>query len=241
MAFAKWPSTVTCHSIDSLNQCRVISRNHKWKVNKMQTRYRVSYTFTTLPDLGLIAFIQAVITCLTGNAAFTSLAALLADLTTALTAFEAAVAAMELNSNTTLTAQRDEARETLLDTARKTGAAVQSIALNSLSTLLSSGFTNVVPPSAQTQLDAPTVLSVANYGTTKVLMRLTPIANAKTYESRLSLDGGVTWVSGGITTQARSIILGSLTPGKVYMIQARAIGGSTGFSDWSTSVTIMAT
>jgi hypothetical protein len=207
----------------------------------MKARYRVSYSFTTLSDLGLIAFIQAVITCLTGNAAFTSLAALLAELTTALTAFEAAVAAMALNSNAMLTAQRDEARVTLLDVARKTGAAVQSIALNSLSTLLSSGFTNVTPPSASTQLVAPTILSVANYGTTKILMRLTAITNAKTYESRLSLDGGVTWVSGGISTQARSIILDSLTPGKVYMIQARAIGGSTGFSDWSTSVTIMAT
>jgi hypothetical protein len=42
-------------------------------------------------------------------------------------------------------------------------------------------------------------------------------------------------------SQSSRIILGSLTPGKVYMIQARAIGGSTGFSDWSTSVTIMAT
>jgi hypothetical protein len=207
----------------------------------MKTRYRVSYSFAALPDLGLIAFIQAVITCLTGNPAFTTLAALLADLTTALTAFETAVAAMAQTSSSLLTAQRDEARVTLLDTARKTGAAVQSIALNSLSTLLSSGFTNVISPSGQTQLDTPTILSVTNYGTTQVLMRLTPITNAKSYESRLSLDNGVTWTSGGISTQARSIILGSLTPGKTYMIQSRAIGGSTGQSDWSTPVTIMAT
>jgi hypothetical protein len=207
----------------------------------MKTRYRVSYSFTSLSDLGLIAFIQAVITCLTGNPAYTTLTALLADLTTALAAFEAAVTAMAQNSSSLLTAQRDETRVALLDVARKTGAAVQSIALNSLSTLLSSGFTNVVPPSASTQLGTPIILSVANYGTTRVLMRLTPITNAKSYESRLSLDNGVTWTSGGISTQARRIILDSLTPTKVYMIQSRAIGGSTGQSDWSTPVTIMAT
>ena len=206
----------------------------------MKTRYRVSYAFTTLPDLGLIAFIQTVITCLTGNPAFTTLTALLADLTTALTAFEAAVAAMAQNSSLLLTAQRDEARVTLLDAARKTGAAVQSIALNSLSTLLSSGFTNVIPPSAQTQLDAPTILSLNNYGTTKALMRVTPITNARSYESRLSSDNGATWVSGGISTQARSIVLGSLVPGTAYLIEVRAIGGSTGQSDWSLSAPIRA-
>jgi hypothetical protein len=32
---------------------------------------------------------------------------------------------------------------------------------------------------------------------------------------------------------ARKIILTSLTPGTVYNVQARAIGGSTGYSDWS--------
>ena len=72
-------------------------------------------------------------------------------------------------------------------------------------------------------------------------MRLTPIDNARTYETRLSADGGKTWVSGGISPQARRIVLKSLTPGTVYTIQARAIGGSTGQSDWSTTVTIMAT
>jgi hypothetical protein len=139
------------------------------------------------------------------------------------------------------TALRDETRIALLDAFRKTGAYVQSVALNSLSTLLSSGFAAVTTSTAQTPLAAPSVVSVSNLATTQVLLRLTPIPNARSYESRLSLDNGVTWTSGGISPQARRIVLGGLTPGKVYMIAARAIGGSTGQSDWSTSVTIMAT
>lgn len=72
-------------------------------------------------------------------------------------------------------------------------------------------------------MDPPTIIYVGNLATTQVLMRLTPVANANSYEIRLSADGGKTWLSGGVVSQAR------------------AIGGSTGQSDWSTPVTIMAT
>ena len=207
----------------------------------MNARYRVSYSFTTLSDNDLIAFLQVVLICLANNGSFTSVPVPLADLQTLLTTFQNAVNAMGQNSSQQLTAERDEARMALLDAFRKTGAYVQSVALNSLSTLLSSGFASVSTVTAQTPLAAPAIVSVSNLATTQVLMRLTPIPNAKSYESRLSLDNGVTWTGGGISPQARRIVLGSLTPAKVYMIAARAIGGSTGQSDWSTPVTIMAT
>ena len=207
----------------------------------MKARYRVSYAFTGLSDNALIGYLTVVIICLTGNAAFPNLPITLANLQTLLTAFQNAVNAMVQGGGQQATAVRDETRIALLDAFRKTGAYVQSVALNSLSTLLSSGFTNVSAPSAQTPLPAPTILLVANNGTTKVLLRLSPITNARSYETRLSADGGKTWISGGISSQARRIILSSLTPGTVYTIQARALGGSTGQSDWSTTVTIMAT
>lgn len=207
----------------------------------MKARYRVSYSFATLSDNDLVVFVQVVIICLTNNTAFTTLPVTLADLQTLLTTFQNAVNAMGQSSSPQLTAERDEARVALLDALRKIGAYVQSVALNSLSMLLSSGFAAVSTPSGQTPLPPPQVVSVSNLATTQVLMRLTPIANARSYESHLSLDNGATWTSGGISPQARRIVLGSLTPGKVYMIAARAIGGSTGQSDWSTAVTIMAT
>ena len=208
----------------------------------MNSRYRVSYVFIKAPDLKLIASVKTIITCLTGNAAFATLTGLLAELTTALTAFEAAVAAKAQNRNRLLTARRDEARETLLDVTRQTGAAVESIAMNDLPTLESSGFKARSKSTAQTPMAAPAILKAINLGSGQILLRLTPISKAKVYQTRLSTDGGNTWNSAGVySTQARRIILGNLVPGTIYMIQSRAIGGSSGHSDWSVPVSLMAT
>jgi hypothetical protein len=207
----------------------------------MNTRYRVSNTFTTLSDYSLVGFTQVVTTCLTGNAAFPSLPVKLTDLSALEAAFQTAVNNMAQNNSSELTALRDEAREALLDALRKTAAYVQSVALNSLSTLLSSGFQNVPTQSPSSPLDTPTIISVTNNGTKQVLLRLESVTNAKSYQIQLSTDNGKTWTMGGAYPQARRIILTNLVPGTTYLIQAQAIGGSTGQSGWSTPVSIMST
>ena len=82
---------------------------------------------------------------------------------------------------------------------------------------------------------------VDNLATTKLLVRLTPVTNAKSYNVQTNTNGNGTWTDAGIYTQARRIVVGSLTPGTTYSIRARAIGGSTGSSDWSAPVSVMAT
>ncbi|NOS68990.1 MAG: fibronectin type III domain-containing protein [Verrucomicrobia bacterium] len=37
------------------------------------------------------------------------------------------------------------------------------------------------------------------------------------------------------------VLLDGLTPGATYAVQARAVGGTTGYSDWSDPVSHMAT
>jgi len=49
------------------------------------------------------------------------------------------------------------------------------------------------------------------------------------------------WQEAGIVTEARRIVLPGLTPGTIYFVRARAIGGSTGYSEWSVAVSLMAT
>jgi hypothetical protein len=44
----------------------------------------------------------------------------------------------------------------------------------------------------------------------------------------------------GVFTQARRMVLTNLIPGTTYTIQVRAVGGSTGHSDWSDPVSHMA-
>jgi hypothetical protein len=207
----------------------------------MKQTYRVSYAFALLSVLNLIAFTQVVIICLTNNAAFTKLPVSLVDLQALLKALQDANNNMALGGAPNLTALRDEAQEALIVALRKNAAYVQSESLDSLSTLLSSGFQYVLPPSPSAPLDAPTILKVANNGTTQVILRLSAVANANSYETQWTTDGGKTWVSGGISSQARNIVLKGLTPGTVYTIQARALGGSTGQSIWSTPVSIMST
>jgi hypothetical protein len=82
---------------------------------------------------------------------------------------------------------------------------------------------------------------VDNLATTKLLVRLTPITNARSYNVQTNTNGNGTWQDAGIYTQARRIVLGNLTPGTTYVVRARAIGGSTGSSDWSNPVSLMAT
>ncbi len=76
-----------------------------------------------------------------------------------------------------------------------------------------------------------------------MVARVTPIANARTYEIRYAaLGAGGTpdpWLNGGMCTNSRAIPINGLTPGTTYAVEIRAIGGSTGYSDWSNAVSHM--
>jgi hypothetical protein len=64
--------------------------------------------------------------------------------------------------------------------------------------------------------------------------------NARTYQARLTTAQGAL-VATVESTRSRGIEFDNLVPGTLYTAQARGIGGSTGYSDWSLPVTIMAT
>jgi hypothetical protein len=51
------------------------------------------------------------------------------------------------------------------------------------------------------------------------------------YEGRAKQDGD--WMPSVFSGSSKQIIFNGLTPGKTYTIQVRALGGSTGQSDWS--------
>ena len=46
--------------------------------------------------------------------------------------------------------------------------------------------------------------------------------------------------SGGLFTYSRNRVIENLTPDVLYTIQVRAIGGTTGYSDWSDPISHMA-
>jgi hypothetical protein len=108
-----------------------------------------------------------------------------------------------------------------------------------LPTLLSSGFEAVNNNRTQIPLPKPVVDRIDNPASTQLGVRLQPVPTARAYEVRLSY-GTSGWQAVGVFTQARQILVENLTPGTTYTLQARAIGGTTGYSDWSDPVSHMA-
>jgi len=192
--------------------------------------YRVSLSFTGLSDSDLDEFAGNIVVSLTGNAAFPTPLVPLATLGAAQAAFHDALLAAA-QGGTQLTAVKNEARAALETLLRQEGSYVQAIAGQNLSTLLSSGFEAASTNRASAQLDTPVIVGLDNGLSTQLILRLQSVANAKSYEVQTKNGGG--WTPAGIFTQARGIVLPGLTPGQTYSVQARAIGGSTGYSDWS--------
>jgi hypothetical protein len=83
-------------------------------------------------------------------------------------------------------------------------------------------------------------MELENLATTQLLARVTPLTNAKAYQVQ-TIAGTGAWQDVGTYTQARRVVLSNLTPGIIYHVRVRGIGGSTGYSDWSNPVSLMAT
>ncbi len=179
---------------------------------------------------------------LTGNPAFTNPPPPIpvADLTTLNTALRAAITAADAGGPQQ-TAAKNKAYSAVTDALRKNANYVEIQSDNDLETLLSSGFDVVSTNRAQAPLDQPVIMEISNLATTQLLVRLLSILNAKSYQVQLSTTVNGPWQEAGIYTQARRIVLLALTPGTVYFVRARAIGGSTGYSEWSVPANLMAT
>lgn len=207
------------------------------KTTKHMSTYRTSLAFTRLADAPLNSFSESVGVKLTDNPGFTTPIVPLATFTAAQIAFADALAAAAQGGKQ-LIAAKNAAREVLLGLLRQEAAYVQSIAGEDLPLLLTSGFEAMSTNRTQIQLSKPSVERVDNPMSTQLGLRLKPVPTAAAYEVRMSYVAGE-WQAVGVFTQSR-VVIPDLTPGTTYTLQARAIGGSTGYSDWSDPVSHMA-
>ena len=203
----------------------------------MITNYRVSRGFSQLNNSVLGPFTDNIITCMTDNPAFPTPFVPIPDLKATLSTFTGAASAA-LNGGKIEIAQRNAARGALVIRLHQQAAYVEGVAGNDLPTLLSSGFKEVSTNRTPIPLIKPVIDRVENLQSMQLALRLQAVPTARAYEVRLSFGSG-DWTTAGIFTQARKIVLTNLTPGTTYTIQARAIGGSTGASDWSDPVSHM--
>jgi hypothetical protein len=139
-------------------------------------------------------------------------------------------------------AARDTAFDALTAALDTNADYVETIVKDNLEMLLSTGYLPVSYNHSSSPLDDTAIVGLWNNGTTQVLLQLQPVRNAKVYQVETSTDGGKTWVEACLpTSQTQRIVLANLVPGTTYLVRARAVGGSTGASNWTTPGSIMST
>lgn len=195
---------------------------------------RVALRFTRLSDLDLEDFAIRVLRCMTGNPLFPVPAVPLPELQASLDDFSAASVASQLGGKIA-TAVKNERRAALQANLRRQAGYVQDICRHSESGMLSSGFKPANQNNAQRPLEKPMILKVLNEQSRQLVLRVTPIANARNYQVQIRVGDGP-WQDLPVVSKARRVEVGNLTPGMVYEFRVRALGGSTGCSDWSLPV-----
>jgi hypothetical protein len=161
------------------------------------------------------------------------------DLGDAIDSYRHAIGAAS-NGSTEDTARKAAQRKALEGVLRQLAHYVQANHGNDLTKLVASGFEAASTSNAQSPLETPGITAIVNNASSQLTLRVTAIDNARGYEVRRALvaeDGTLgDWEGAGFFTNTRGMVVTGLTPGKVYQFQVRALGGSTGASDWSDAV-----
>lgn len=205
-------------------------------VTKMKQQLRVLMDFVSMPDSELQDFTDSVLSRMTGNAAFPTPPVALTLVATQNTTFSDALA-VHADGGKAATSAKNDARAVLVDSLRQNALYVQTMSDNNLTTLLSSGYHAASTSHAQQPLDKPQIITLTNGNTGQLLLRVKTVTNARSYEVRYAVIGAGgspgPWQSAGVFTNSRSMPIDDLTPGTMYTVEVRAVGGSTGYSDWS--------
>ena len=208
----------------------------------MPNRARVADRFKHQSAEELVTMAGAVITGLTGNPAFPAPTVDLKTVQAAANGLKAALAAQP-HGGTAATAEKNNKREALITLLRKLKHYVEDSCENDLAVLLSSGFQAAASTRDRPPLANPSILSVDFGNSTELVMRVSPIARARCYEVQSAMAGAGSapgsWQAAGLFTNSRSMKIADLVPGTTYVFKVRAIGGSTGYSDWSNPVSRM--
>ena len=162
-----------------------------------------------------------------------------ANLQAALEAFNKAIGALA-QGGTQSTAARDQARDALITLLRQLALYVQQTIQDNpaygLAELLLSGFDAVSTNRAQAPLGPPAIFRIENTGDGQLTLRLTAVANAKMYEVQKKVATDADFVAAGLFASTRGMKITGLTAGVLYTFRVRALGGSTGASEWSDAV-----
>ena len=203
---------------------------------------KVSTTWVMrLKDVDLCAAIARIVKGMTGNAAYPLPVPTLATLTASGDAFTAAVQAND--GGAAAVVRRNQARAAVVLLLRQLATYVQHAGDGDPLVLMGSGFplqkqrgvAGVLQP-----IPAPTGLTIQRGPASgQVLVRCKRVPSARVYEWRYAPAATPNaWTLSG-TAAASGRVLDGLVPATLYVVQVRA-HGRVGASDWSESVTVVA-
>jgi hypothetical protein len=203
--------------------------------------FRINTGFTRAPDNDVCNVALDVVAALAGHPVFTTPPVSVPVLATLEGTFNSDMtAARKLGTDRTLA--KNISRQALLDALVQDALYCQGVARHDLNTLLTSGYEVVNYNRTSGPLDTPQIVSIDNSVSGQLTVRGSTVINGRMYQLQYSLDNGVTWTNANVNyTSARRMLLTPTTPGKLYLIQICALGGSTGQSAWSNPVSVMAT
>ena len=197
-------------------------------------------SFTALADGPLSTFGLSTVTGLNKNPDFKNLPVPTTEVTTLVNAFNTAceIAAQGGKANT---AAKNAARAALIDALRQNALYVEIASKNDRTVLLSSGYQVASTNRAQSVLEQVQVAKVTNPQSGQLKVRIVPVPNARSFEGRIKPVNGSEFGPSISFASTRRIIFDALTAGVTYTLQLRAIGGSTGYGDWSAPTSHMPT
>ena len=138
------------------------------------------------------------------------------------------------------TLAKNTARTALLDLLDTLARYVEGVALGNADVIRAGGFElRKSGYSPQTPLTKPTNIRAVNVASTQVKLRAKAQRNVRSIKAQYRTAGGP-WQDGGDFPNTRVVVVRNLVPGTVYDFRVQFIGGSTGASDWSDTLTHMA-
>jgi hypothetical protein len=137
------------------------------------------------------------------------------------------------------TAIKNAARAVSINALNKNASYTDLACDEDLSVLLSSNYEAVSTNRAQVVLDAPVVIGSSYPQKGQIKLRVSGDSNRKAVQGRIKAVGGEYGPAISFRS-AKAIIFGALASGTTYVMQLCGIGGSTGQSDWSATVTKIA-
>jgi hypothetical protein len=210
-----------------------IERRSMSKIKTNQIRPLMGFTGLSYSELAALS--SAVENGMSGNPAYPNPPVDMAVFKAAVESFAAAIV-RALGGGQQALADRDRERVVVIKALRQLGPYVQAQCHDDMAVFTSSGFqaasTTRLPPQP---LSPPDVRKIDQGVTGQLLVRITSVAGARTYELRYAALAGATpgpWTTEVLVKTKGATPVNGLTPGTTYAFQVRALN-KLGYTNWS--------